>query len=90
MAQQIKITQTSNADMNIGVPKNLTAVEWLYERFLFSGYAAPSEWKEQAKQMEKEQIINAHTNGQAEFDTGAFRQKVIDNSEQYYNETYNK
>ena len=34
-----------------------TAVEWLYERFLFAGYAAPSEWKEQAKQMEKEQII---------------------------------
>ena len=31
MAQQIKITQTSNADMNIGVPKNLTAVEWLYK-----------------------------------------------------------
>ena len=34
-----------------------TAVDWLYERFLFAGYAAPSEWKEQAKQMEKEQII---------------------------------
>lgn len=29
MAQEIKITQTSNADMNIGIPKNLTAVEWL-------------------------------------------------------------
>lgn len=37
---------------------------------------------------EKEQIINAHTNGQAEFDTEAFRQKVVDNAEQYYNETY--
>ena len=36
-----------------------TAVEWLYERFLFAGYAAPSEWKEKAKQMEKEQIIEA-------------------------------
>jgi hypothetical protein len=34
-----------------------TAVDWLYERFLFAGYAAPSEWKEKAKQMEKEQII---------------------------------
>ena len=32
-----------------------TAVEWLYERFLFAGYAAPAEWKEKAKEMEKEQ-----------------------------------
>jgi hypothetical protein len=39
--------------------------------------------------MEKEQIINAHTNGQAEFDTEAFRQKVVDNGVQYYNQTYN-
>ena len=32
-----------------------TAVEWLYDRFLFAGYAVNSEWKEQAKEMEKEQ-----------------------------------
>jgi hypothetical protein len=30
-----------------------TAVEWLYERFLFAGYAAPAEWKEKAKEMDK-------------------------------------
>jgi len=53
MAQKIKITHTSNADMNIGIPKNLTAVEWLYERFLFAGYASPAEWKEKAKEMDK-------------------------------------
>jgi hypothetical protein len=35
-----------------------TAVEWLYERFLFAGYAAPAEWKEKAKEMEKEQTLN--------------------------------
>ena len=40
-----------------------TAVEWLYERFLFAGYAAPSEWKEQAKQMEKEQRIKDYNAG---------------------------
>jgi len=40
-----------------------TAVEWLYERFLFAGYAAPSEWKEQAKQMEKGQIQDAWHDG---------------------------
>ncbi len=33
-----------------------TAVEWLYERFLFAGYATNSEWKEKAKQMEKDQL----------------------------------
>jgi hypothetical protein len=36
-----------------------TAVEWLYDRFLFAGYAVNPEWKEQAKAMEKEQMINA-------------------------------
>ena len=30
-----------------------TAVEWLYDRFLFAGYAVNPEWKEQAKEMEK-------------------------------------
>ena len=40
-----------------------TAVEWLYERFLFAGYAAPSEWKEKAKQMEKAQIQDAWHDG---------------------------
>jgi hypothetical protein len=34
-----------------------TAIEWLYDRFLFAGYAMNPEWKEQAKAMEKEQMI---------------------------------
>jgi len=38
-----------------------TAVEWLYERFLFAGYAVPSEWKEKAKEMEKEQMKDTFT-----------------------------
>jgi hypothetical protein len=37
-----------------------TAVEWLYDRFLFAGYAVNSEWKEQAKEMEKKQIMDAY------------------------------
>jgi hypothetical protein len=61
-----------------------TAVEWLYERFLFAGYAVPAEWKEKAKEMEKQQIINANRDGV---------DMVVDNKnfitgEQYYNETY--
>ena len=61
-----------------------TAVDWLYERFLFAGYAAPSEWKEKAKQMEKEQIIEAYQQGC--FDDGP----NFTNAEQYYNETYER
>jgi hypothetical protein len=58
-----------------------TAVEWLYERFLFAGYAAPAEWKEQAKEMEKQQIIDAYR----------FPNTLVDmSSEEYYNETYNQ
>jgi hypothetical protein len=58
-----------------------TAVEWLYERFLFAGYAAPAEWKEKAKEMEKEQIKDAYR----------FPNTLVDmSSEQYYNETYNQ
>ena len=56
MAQQIKITQTSNADMNIGVTKKITAVEWLYERVSDLQGTNPyldMEF-EQAKQMENE------------------------------------
>jgi hypothetical protein len=66
-----------------------TAVEWLYERFLFAGYAAPAEWKEQAKEMEKEQIEEAHLNGQSEWDIKALEDINIKLANQYYNETYN-
>lgn len=42
-----------------------------------------------AKEMEKQQIIDAHLNGQAEFDKGKFRKEVMINAEEYYNETFN-
>jgi len=62
-----------------------TAIEWLYDRFLFAGYAVPSEWKEQAKQMEKEQIMKAvYDSMGTNFDPNWGR------AEMYYNETYNK
>ena len=41
-----------------------------------------------AKEMERQQIIEAHLNGQAEFDKGPYRSEIIKNSEQYYNETF--
>ena len=38
---------------------------------------------------EREMVVLAHINGQSEFDNGAYRQEVIDNAEEYYNETFN-
>lgn len=67
---------------------NKTAVEWLVEEFKDTilkeyGEGRFLELVEQAKEMEKEQIINAWKNGDAEFD------KAADSlSELYYNETF--
>ena len=58
-----------------------TAVEWLYERFLFAGYAAPSEWKEKAKQMEKEQRIQDYNAGYTDAQCNH-----INDAENYVNE----
>jgi hypothetical protein len=56
MAQQIKITQTSNADMNIGILKNLTAVEWLALRYHHrQGHLSQDDIAE-AKEMEKQYL----------------------------------
>jgi len=54
-----------------------TAVEFLIEQLQAPCRGIPSDIIEQAKQMEKEQIINAYKNGQ----------KIV---EQYYNETNKK
>ena len=70
--------------------KKQTAVEWLEEQLnpdmktmqgnIIQGLL------EQAKEMEKEQIIDAHYEGQCDDHEGY----PIFISEQYYNETYNK
>jgi hypothetical protein len=39
---------------------------------------------------EKEQIIKAHENGQAEFDSLHYRDKNVRLSNNYYNQTYNQ
>jgi hypothetical protein len=59
-----------------------TAIEWLIDRFLFAGYAIPTEWKEQAKAMEKEQIIKAFESQKN------CVEKYYEYAEQYYNQTY--
>lgn len=65
-----------------------TAVDWLIDRFLFCGYGLPVEWREQAKQMEKEQIQRAFSDGQEI----PINHPILPHysKEEYYNETYNK
>jgi hypothetical protein len=60
-----------------------TAVEWLYNRFLYAGYAVNSEWLKQAKEMEKQQIENAYWDGGQDIPTS------LKTCKWYYNETFN-
>lgn len=89
MEQKIKITQTSNADMNIGIHKNLTAVEWLVDQLIPKAMVTYDTTTynavQQAKAMEKEQIKKAYISG----DLMEGRANLSD-AEQYYNQTYNK
>lgn len=69
-----------------------TAVEWLVEQF--EEWNSPRKWKEimeQAKEMEKQQIIDARVNGVAEgIDIGSnpITEDISKNHEFYYNETF--
>jgi hypothetical protein len=69
-------------------PKQLTAVEWLEEQFIKVNHLTENEWIElfnQAKEIEKQQIIDAYQQGG--FNDAYFRNPL--SKEQYYNETYN-
>jgi hypothetical protein len=92
MAQQIKITQTSNADMNIGVPKNMTAVEWLFEQFFKVRWDSMQGNRpiifNQAKQMEKDQIMKANMDGYKEACKYFSFGHSVKTTEEYYNQTY--
>ena len=73
--------------------KKQTAVEWLYERLermipRTELYNIDKEhYLEQAKQMEKQQIVDAWENGID--NCGEFNTPTIATGIQYYNETYN-
>jgi len=69
--------------------KEKTAVDWLFEQI-------PAEWSssksafdayQQAKQMEKEQIMKAYRIGKVEI---KMLSKALNSGEQYYNETFGK
>lgn len=63
-----------------------TAVEWLVNELDLSNDTFTMKIINQAKAMEKQQIIDAHLDGQC-FSTTI---EEIDYAEQYYTETYNK
>jgi hypothetical protein len=76
-----------------------TAVEWLKDmlewnygdpQMLEITWANLDDLLERAKQMEKEQIVDAHIEGQRVFDKHPHTQWTNDQAEQYYNETYGK
>ncbi len=58
-----------------------TAVEWLFEQYVNKSIITLEDI-EQAKQMEKEQIIDAYYQGDADSDN------IHVDAEQYYNETF--
>jgi hypothetical protein len=70
----------------------MTAVEWFQEQIIkiVNGTCELSEIQifERAKAMEKEQIEDAHIEGQRVFDNYQHTQWTTDQAEQYYNETY--
>ena len=60
-----------------------TAVQWLEDRYRPKGYITAEEF-EQAKEIEKEQIINSHLTGLIH----PLEMEATKQAEQYYNETY--
>ena len=68
-----------------------TAVEWLHYKWSNCKewkWEEIEQWFEQAKAMEKEQIINAWLNGDA--DSMYDPKQLQEQAEQYYKETYDK
>jgi hypothetical protein len=64
--------------------KKQTAVEWLVSELRKYGSPVPRQYEYQAKEMEKQQIIDAVSKGWDNYEDG----KVRWIGEQYYNENY--
>jgi hypothetical protein len=72
--------------------ESMTAVEWLIEQLIPKAMATYDSTTynaiQQAKEMEKGQIIDAWLSGEKGISIG--EKKFVGLAEQYYNETYNK
>ena len=66
--------------------KKQTAVEWLETELKKIPFVKVNEVFKQAKEMEKEQIIDAHIIGDNTYTVGGAY--LYDAAEQYFNETY--
>ena len=65
-----------------------TAVEWLEKICNDRGYHLMSEYFDKAKEMEKQQIIDAH--GSKLISPKGLASEYWVNGEEYYNKTFNK
>ena len=73
---------------------NRTALEWLEYEFVklestIGVHSSMYHLIEKAKEMEKEQIVDAHIEGQRVFDKHPHTQWTNGQAEAYYNETFN-
>jgi len=64
-----------------------TALEWLMDKFLSAGYSTPNAWKKQAKEMEKEQMVDFSKVVLKEYKR--IRPEDISTIKRLYNETFN-
>lgn len=83
--QKQLITDIMNEDAKEGLYKKQTAVEWLEDRYRPKGYITAEEFN-QAKEMEKQQIMDAYKSGNHTETRGG--KVIFEKMEQYYNETY--
>jgi len=77
----------------MGIPNKQTAVEWMFDKLLEEGSNGTLRWHlkydifkifEEAKEMEKAQIVDAYDKGENPFaDNGKYLHGI-----DYYNETY--
>jgi hypothetical protein len=65
-----------------------TAIDWLIEQWPILESQLPPQLIEQAKQMEKNQIINAYLKSKRKRTDLLGALKIMDEAEQYYNETF--
>ena len=65
---------------------NITAVQWLFDELIKHNGIISHEIIEKALEMEKEQIIDAYSNGLSDEGIKSIHTKA--NAAEYYNETY--
>jgi hypothetical protein len=91
--QKKLLTEIMEADEKDGLYKRQTAVDWLFSQipFEWSSSLAAFEALQQVKEMEKQQIIDAHNHGFTEgVCFGATTVYKYIKAEQYYNKTFKK